>query len=54
VDTGILSLSAEVENEWSCTAIPHMSLDGVEGEDFILDISLFYLETNLWTIICMK
>jgi hypothetical protein len=58
MNTGILSLSAEAEDEWNCTAIPRKSLDGVEREEFIfkltLDISLFYLESNLWSIICMK
>jgi hypothetical protein len=58
VDTSILSLSAEVENEWSCTVIPPINFDGVERGKFIfkltLDISLFFLETNLWSVICMK
>lgn len=58
VDTGILSLSAEVENEWRCTVIPRISLDGVEREEFIfkltLGISLFYLVINLCSIICAK
>ena len=58
VDTDIPSLRAEVEIEWNSSVIPRMSLEGVEREEFIfklsLDILLFYLETNLWSIICMK
>jgi hypothetical protein len=55
VDTGILSLSAEVENEWNCTAIPCISLDGVEREEFIFKLSLdyyyYYYHYNYYSIL---
>jgi len=40
VDSGILSLSAEVENEWNSTAVPLISLDGVERGEFIFKLTL--------------